>query len=396
MSYCSCRCGETCCSVFGWFFQISTWIIFGIFIMLEYIIGLLIVFLIVYIIYLIIEFRSPSSRYLFSKNSIKGTQELMAKYFRTPPVIDWSCESYHFETVYNEITNSEGEVVGRYPTKERVNTHSGTGTMKYRYARDISGPFILKCDNKLLEKKYFIKLQISQNIDFADQETINDYQRQKKAFISANALDEFFDFDEKSYIPGVGEYLLVKICEEEPACVNFFLFFIFTLLTLAEFYKIYYSCFCIKQDYTIKKIISTRYNLNRDKYNLKYQNTIPVFNFTKVQYTFQPSDYNCLNGDYPLPSQKEVENANNNINNIKKSNEIQIWKRIEFKEIKQNDIKINIINQKEINSNNSNLPPASPLGEYAKSEERLNNGNVNYLTVNAQNKKENDDEDKKE
>ena len=261
--------------------------------------------------------------------------------------------------------------------------------MKYGSARDVSGPLILKCDNKLLEKKYFIKLQISQNIDFADEGTIADYEIQKGAVFGR---DTYNNFNEKRYIPGVDEYLLVKICEEEPACVNFGLFFLFTLLSLAEFYKIYFNHFCVKEDYTIKKIISTRYNLNLEEYNLKYQHVIPVFNFIKVQYTFEPSDYNYLNGDYSLPSKEEVENANNN--NIKGSNEIQT--RIGFTEIKPNDIKIIINNQDEVNSSNSNLPPASPFGECDKNEERLNNGNVNYLTINDQNKNEYNDEDHKE
>ena len=380
----SCCCGEACCSVFGWFFQIFTWTFFILFFIVDYYIVFLIVFFIVYFIYLILEFSSPSSKYLFNKKSIKGTHELMAKYFRTPPEIYWTCESYHYRTVYHETTNAQGEVE-RYTTEERVVTNSIDGTMKYYSARDVSGPFILKCNNKLIEKNYFIKLQISQNIDFADDGTIVDYQRQKSDFIFRGSTDQYHDFDEKRYIPGVKEYLLVKLCEEEPCGVNFCLFFFLTLLTLGEFYKIYFNCFCIKQDYTIKKIISTRRNLNREEYNLKYQNYIPVFNFAKAQYTFEYSDCGYLNKDYPLPSQEEVENANkNNNNNNKESNEIQA--RIEFTEIKQNDIKININNQDEIKSSNSNLPPAAPFGEDEKSAERLNNGN-DYLTINEQNKK---------
>ena len=387
----SCCCGETCCFVFGWFFQILAWTFFVLIIMFDYYIYFPFVFIFVYFFYLIIEFRSPSSRYLFSKNSIKGIHEIMAKYFRTPPVIYWSCESYHYENRYYERTNSQGEVE-HYTTEEKVITQSGTGTMKYCSTRDVSGPLILKCDNKLLEKKYFIKLKISQNIDFADDGTIADYERQKEAFINKYNRDSYYDFDEKRYIPKINKYLLVKICEEEPACVNFLLFFIFSLLTLAEFYKIYFNCFCIKEDYTIKKIISTRYNLNLEEYNLRYQNVNPVFNFFKLQYTFEPSDYNYLNEDYSLPSKEEVENANNN--SIKESNEIQT--NIGLPEIKPNDIEININNQEEINSDNNNLPPASPFGEFDKSEERLNNGNANNLSINDQNKKDYDDEDKKE
>ena len=63
---------------------------------------------------------------------------------------------------------------------------------------------------------------------------------------------------------------------------------------------------------------------------------------------------------------------------------IKIKTRIEFTENKQNDIKIDINNQEEINNSN-NLPPASPFGEFDKSAERFNNENKNYLTINVQN-----------
>ena len=170
------------------------------------------------------------------------------------------------------------------------------------------------------KKNYFIKLQLSQKINFVDEGTIADYQRKQSDFISLYSFDKFYDFNEKRYIPGVDEYLLVKICDEEPACVNFGLFYLFSLLTLGEFYKIYFNYFCLKQDYTIKKIISTRYNLNLEEFNLRYKNVNPVFNFIKIQYTFEPSDYNYLNKDYSLPSQEEVENANNNSNKNKNKN----------------------------------------------------------------------------
>ena len=193
--------------------------------------------------------------------------------------------------------------------------------MSYHFSRDVSGPFVLECDPNAIRNKYFIKLQLFQNIDFADSLTVSEYLRQKTAFINMNRiLDTHFDFSENRYIPGVVEYYLVKITEEEPACVNFGLFFLLTILTFVEFYKIYMNYFSLSQEFTIKKVISTSYDLNLEEFLVKYQPVIPVLNLIKIQYTFQPSDYNYSNESYPLPSKEEVEKDDNKkkINKINK------------------------------------------------------------------------------
>ncbi len=165
--------------------------------------------------------------------------------------------------------------------------------MSYHFSRDVSGPFVLECDPNAIRNKYFIKLQLFQNIVFADSLTVSEYLRQKTAFINMNRiLDTHFDFSENRYIPGVVEYNLVKITEEEPACVNFGLFFLLTVLTFVEFYKIYMNYFSLSQEFTIKKVISTSYDLNLGEFLTKYQPAIPVLNLIKIQYTFQPNDYN--------------------------------------------------------------------------------------------------------
>ena len=45
------------------------------------------------------------------------------------------------------------------------------------------------------------------------------------------------------------EYYLVKIGKEEPPCVNCGLFFLFTVLTLVEFYQLYVNQFNVYQDF---------------------------------------------------------------------------------------------------------------------------------------------------
>ena len=79
----------------------------------------------------------------------------------------WYCECYHLEDVPHKRTNSRGDTEVYY-TREKVVTHTDSATMSYHFSRDVSGPFVLECDPNAIRNKYFIKLQLFQNIDFAD------------------------------------------------------------------------------------------------------------------------------------------------------------------------------------------------------------------------------------
>ena len=82
-----------------------------------------------------------------------------------------------------------------------------------------------------------------------------------------------------------------------------------TILSFAELYKIYINIFCINQEFTIKKIISTRFYLYPHANKQKYLNKIQPINTTN-----KPSDFkhsNQLNNSInkiDLPSKEEVEN----------------------------------------------------------------------------------------
>ena len=103
-----------------------------------------------------------------------GMYEKMLEYFRTPPVIRWYCECYHYEIVVHTRTNSHGERE-TYTTREKVVTHTDSATMQYHCPRDVSDPFVLECDPNAINNKYFIKLQLFQKIDFADPLTVSEY-----------------------------------------------------------------------------------------------------------------------------------------------------------------------------------------------------------------------------
>ena len=342
-------------NISGWIFQVGTWLFLILFIVIHKT-ALIVLCIIAYLLYLLIEFFSPMSRYLCNKSSNLGIYEKVRTYFQTPPKIKWKIECFHYETHDHVKISPAG--IDRYTSKERVVTYNGSSEMQYYSARDISGPFNLDCDPNLIGRKYYIKLELKADIQMADPETIADYQYQKNFFLNQNMYkDDFYNLDEKKTIPGMDQYTLVKIGNEDPISVNFFLFFLFTILTFVEFYKIYINCFCIYQKFIIKKIVSTRYNLNLPVYNQKYQSNIPIINLIKISYNFNSSDYNYLNQKYDLnlPSKEEVERYNQNMPN-ENNNQIppQNNQFMTNKPMNMGDMQIAINNQ---NQNSNQIPP---------------------------------------
>ena len=304
-------------SIAGWILQTGTWLLLILFLVL-YKTVLLIICILAYLLYLIIEFISPTSSYLCNKSSHDGMYEKMREYFHTPPEIRWHLECFHYENhEHTKVSAGTGVGVEHYTSKEKVVTHSEDLNMSYYSARDISGMFVLNCDKALLQRKCYIKLELIAKIDFADPATVRDYQYQKLNFYNLYRYsDDHCSIKEERVIPEMEQYNLVKLVNDEPKSINFGLFFLFTMLTFVEFYKIYINSLCIYQKFDIKKIISTRYDLNLEQYVEKYEAFIPRVNLINVQYNYQPADYTYLNQDYNLnlPSQEEVENQLKNQN----------------------------------------------------------------------------------
>jgi hypothetical protein len=74
-----------------------------------------------------------------------------------------------------------------------------------------------------------------------------------------------------------------------------------------EFYKLYYNSLCIRQIYRIRKLVSTRYDLNQPI----YQAFMPQLDLITHQYNFEFADYNYINNDFHLvaPTNQELEKA---------------------------------------------------------------------------------------
>lgn len=215
-------------------------------------------FILTYIIYIAIQFCSKVGKYLCTRTTKVGIFEKLGKYYSTYPVIKFFCECYHYEM--REIRHVSRRGRYRMPSKVKVKSYKETYLFPYYSERDVSGLFYLECNSP--EKKYYIQLDIDTEINFADAISYMDYQAEKDSFWRRNVFkDKYFNFQETRYIPGLEKENLVRIGDTDPCCASFFIYFIFIILTLGEFYKLYFNSLCVEQTYKIRKLVSTRYDL---------------------------------------------------------------------------------------------------------------------------------------
>ena len=301
---------------FCWFFQIVDWaLLIALIIELiqrsKFVSKMSIAFGIIHFIYILLEIFSPTGKYLCHKSSEGGMYENMGRYFRTPPKIIFHCECYHNETKYYTTKNKFGGVEQHKKTVKVV-TYKEDYEMPYYSERDVSGLFYLNCEQALAKKKIYIKLKIKEEINLADAISIMDYQNEIDNFYARNRnRDVYFDFRQERFIPGLIHHNLIKLGKNEPLLLNYFFFLLATLLTLSELYKLYFNYLCIFQRFKIRKLISTRYDLNQPVFQEKYQPLIPQINLIVQTINFKPQDYNYLNNDIEvnLPTKEELEKA---------------------------------------------------------------------------------------
>ena len=302
------NCCEKDCAGLCWFVQVLVWCVLALTIILYIFIKDLTAAMFLgfsYCAYLLVEFGfSPFSKYLRIKNSEQGIYEKMGELFHTPPEITFKCECYHDSDEENIRADPDGTHSNELTKK--IISYNESYKFPYYTARDVSGLLNLDFGTSNAQKKYYIKLELNEEINFADSISYNDYENEKSNFCRRNRnRDVFFSFTESKQIPGLQKYSLIKISNKDPCIVHFGWFCFFTLLTFSEFYKLYVDSCCIYQSFTIKKLISTRNDLNQPE----YQESAPKLDLISQQYQYDQGYYNYKNENYNLqiPTNEELE-----------------------------------------------------------------------------------------
>ena len=312
-----------------------------------------------YFIYIILELCSSTYKFLIDKKENLYTR--LKKIYSSLPKILFKCECYHYETTHYTVTDSKGRTHKRTHT-EKVVTHRETYSFPYYSFQDVSGLFILNQNVKEMKNAVFIKLELDKEINFADNISYYDYLMQKQHFYTTNKnRDSHMDWCEIREIPDFKKYNFIKIRDKNICTIGLFIYLLSVFLTLGQFYKYYVNCYSVYKNYKIRKIISTRNDLQYIKFRDNLFPLIPTIQFLDKKYDFKINDTSfCFRQFKPAtPNENGIHEADNY------KNEVPLYKiNLQSGEVEN----IPYFNEKDYNKNN----------QY-KDIVRCNNYNINYL-----------------
>ena len=287
-----------------------------------------------YIVYIILQYYSPTFKYLLNKDKLSFHAK-MGEIFSMKPEVILINKRYH----YIEETYTYTDDDGHTQTGTRTVRVWGTKTkesMKYKSFRDVSGLLVLNCGKSKKIRKAYVELEIKLEINFADSISYSDYEKAKADFYSRQKhSDDYNQLDEEITVKGLKHHYLLKIMDKDPCTINIYWYIFFTLITLGQIYKIYFSTFCIHKKITIRKIISTRYDLGNPEYGQNYEPMNPQISINNLKFGYEPNKYIYTDKLYnpDIPSQYELKNAKQYENRIPN---YQIYKGINGETVKDN------------------------------------------------------------
>ena len=297
------------CFLLNWIFQILLWIDLLLIIIIdnEFNLAPKIVSIFLYIIYLIIEFNSPIKKLLYSLYE-KSFYEELKKIISSSPNIKFILETYHFRNyIHPTILLSKNIISPMILT--RVITYRNSYDFPFYSFKDVSGVLFLEDDMNKSKEYSFIKLKFKQEINFADEISYNDYISFRNKLITKNKnIDSFLNIKEIREIPNCDNETFCKIGNVDTWTIGYKWYIFFVLIGIGELYNLYFNSFCFEKTFTIRKLISTRYNLNEGEYIDKYYNLLPSINlgFEKLDFKKEETGF-CFKNIEPIqPNSDEL------------------------------------------------------------------------------------------
>ena len=270
-----------------------------------------------YIVYIILQFYSPTFKYLLNKEEL-SLHGKMAEIFQSKPVVRFKAKKYHYVTERYSYEDDDGN--RREGTRTyRVSNGENMQSMKYKSFRDVSGLLVLNCGKSKKIRKAYVELEIKLEINFADAISYSDYVKAKNDFYSQNKYaDDYTQLYEEITVKDLKHHYLIKIMDKDPCTINMFFYILFCIITLAQIYKIYFSTFCIHKKFTIRKLISTRYDLGSPQYGPNYEPLNPQISLNHLKLSYEPNNYLFTDNLYSPqnPSIIELKNAKQYENRI--------------------------------------------------------------------------------
>ena len=323
------------------------------------------IFIVVYVFYLTFEYFSSVYAFLYNKTDELRIKNVLSSLFKAHPIVAFHCECYHLKRrkrafhhnpppkkgkgkakknkgkkgsgskirgkkedsrisgvadlsgrAFNGFANNEDNTEPeeftfnkiRNDAFHRIVTWKEDCYLPYYTSRDVSGLFQLNKSEAESKGKRYIKLRLIPEINFADEVSYMDYEFFRTNFYNRNRTnDKYMDYCEERKVPGLIEYSIINISDEEPCGISFCFFVFCCLFLLGELYKCYFNSFCIDQEFKIRKLISTGYDLNIEQ----YKSFIPSIDVLSQKYVFEEQNYNYINYNFHAipPTSQEIKNA---------------------------------------------------------------------------------------
>jgi len=257
--------------------------------------------------YLVSAFCASSCCYLLHPSTGADIYSYMQQLFYTPVHKVMHVQCYHYETRHHTERDAQGNTHTRTETV-RVDTHSASERFYYVSWRDISGQFILDTSGAMVnQKRAFVKLHCFLDMIFSNDGTAQDFERQRESFKARNRWDTHQDYSEHLEMDGYNEFNLVKVGEFTPSMFGLGWYILFTFLLVVQFYKMYIDKFCIVQEFTLKKVVSSRRDLNSTAVVVEYTPLIPCIVYLGQTRTYNEAFKMPLMTPPPAPDSVQVQ-----------------------------------------------------------------------------------------
>ena len=263
-----------------------------------------------YILYICLELHSDNISTYLNNISTEQIYQILKKYIKSIPKVYVTVNCTHEEERYS--TDSEGKTQTYYET---VSSFYTSEEFPYLSARDVSGVFSLNFDDS---KIYYLKLDLNFSLEYADDLTTQDISELRKyCYENFKDRDEDIEVSVSSEVPGIKKYKdlkLIKLGENDSYLANGCYFMLFTLLTLAEIYKIKFRSICAYKKFCIKKLVSSRNDITKLELEDEYKDRNPYLYIKNQAYFYEPNEYTYLNHDFKMPKKEEKKNPEQNNN----------------------------------------------------------------------------------
>lgn len=232
--------------------------------------------------------------YLSNQMKMDKAYDSLDRAFKKPPRILMGIECYHYTKSRKSGNNRGGRGRNksnfRSSTGGKVVTHKAWEDFHYRSWRDISGEFKLDISEASRnEDVCFLLLDLSVEAHYANDGTSEDHQRKKHDFIVRNLRrDRCRRFYEQHTVEGLQPTAMVQLTDSLPCCFGLCYFVIFGLLSFNAIYSTYLDSYCHRQSFVIKKVVSTRTDLQANELQSQYAYYDPRFVLQKQVITFAP------------------------------------------------------------------------------------------------------------